>query len=140
MRLRQRSLDAAALRNAIASLEIIEAYPNDKYLPSFLLRGEISGAGFRAQIATDSHRGRLPNSSPEDFDAVQLISQEIDGPAICGLSRAVPADIEACGKTLARAKHPRIHTGIGASDIHIMGKFKEGPVFLPNMERRRVGA
>jgi hypothetical protein len=48
-----RCLDAEALRNAIASLEIIEAYPDDKYLPSFLLRGETKGAVFHAQIATD---------------------------------------------------------------------------------------
>ena len=53
MRLQQRGLDADALLNAIASLEIIEAYPDDKYLPSFLLRGENKGAVFHAQIATD---------------------------------------------------------------------------------------
>ncbi len=53
MRLQQRGLDAGALRNAIASLEIIEAYPDDKYLPSFLLRGKTKGAVFHAQIATD---------------------------------------------------------------------------------------
>ena len=34
-------------------------------------------------------------------------------------------DIEACGKALAKAKKPRIHTGIGVSDIHIMGKFRD---------------
>ncbi len=34
-------------------LEIVEAYPDDKYLPSFLLRGETKGAVFHAQIATD---------------------------------------------------------------------------------------
>ena len=53
MRLQQRGLDAETLGNAIASLEIIEAYPDDKYLPSFLLRGEHKGAVFHAQIATD---------------------------------------------------------------------------------------
>ena len=31
----------------------------------------------------------------------------------------MPVDIEACGKALAKAKRPRIHTGIGAPDIHI---------------------
>src|ERR1035438_4562877 len=66
-----------------------------------------------------------PNSSPEDFEAVQTIGREIQGPAICALSRAVPADIEACGKALEQCKRPRIHTGIGASDIHIGGKFQD---------------
>jgi hypothetical protein len=53
MRLQQRGIDAEVLHQAIASLEIIEAYPDDKYLPSFLLRGEIQGAVFHAQVATD---------------------------------------------------------------------------------------
>jgi hypothetical protein len=54
MRLQQRGLDADALGDAIASLESIEAYPDDKYLPSFLVRGETKGAIFHAQIATDA--------------------------------------------------------------------------------------
>ena len=70
-------------------------------------------------------RPAIPASSPEDFEAVRQIAQEIEGPAICALSRAVAADIEACGKALAKAKRPRIHTGIGVSDIHIMGKFRD---------------
>ena len=53
MRLQQRGLDAEALRNAIDSLEIIESYPDDKYLSSFLLRGETKGVVFHGQIATD---------------------------------------------------------------------------------------
>ncbi|MEO7649900.1 MAG: 2-isopropylmalate synthase, partial [Bryobacteraceae bacterium] len=36
------------------------------------------------------------------------------------------SDIEACGRALAKAKRPRIHTGIGVSDIHVMGKFQSG--------------
>jgi len=78
-----------------------------------------------AQLNVDVIEAGYPNSSPEDFEAVQLISQEIHGPVICALSRAVPEDIEACGKALAKAKRPRIHTGIGASDIHISGKFQD---------------
>jgi len=78
-----------------------------------------------ARLGVDVIEAGYPNSSPEDFEAVQLISQEIEGPAICALSRAVAADIEACGKALAKAKRPRIHTGIGVSDIHIMGKFRD---------------
>jgi hypothetical protein len=35
MRLKPRGLEAEALRDALASLEIIEAYPDDRYLPSF---------------------------------------------------------------------------------------------------------
>ena len=41
------------LLKGAGSLEIIESYPDDKYLPSFLVRGEFKGRVFHAQIATD---------------------------------------------------------------------------------------
>ncbi|MBZ5725968.1 MAG: 2-isopropylmalate synthase [Acidobacteriia bacterium] len=78
-----------------------------------------------AKLQVDVIEAGYPASSPEDFESVQLIAREIAGPAICALSRAVPGDIEACGKALAKAARPRIHTGIGASDIHIGGKFQD---------------
>jgi hypothetical protein len=53
MRLQQRALTTATLREAMATLEIIESYPQDRYLPSFLLRGESVGTVFHVQIATD---------------------------------------------------------------------------------------
>ncbi len=78
-----------------------------------------------ARLHVDVIEAGYPASSPEDFEAVQLVSREIEGPAICALSRAVPSDIEACGKALANAKRPRIHTGIGVSDFHVAGKFRD---------------
>ena len=53
MRLEQRSLRSEMLLKGADSLEVIEAYPDDKYLPSFLVRGEFEGRVFHAQIATD---------------------------------------------------------------------------------------
>ncbi|MGA2182280.1 MAG: 2-isopropylmalate synthase [Bryobacteraceae bacterium] len=78
-----------------------------------------------ARLRIDVIEAGYPASSPEDFEAVQLIAREIEGPAICALSRAVASDIEACGKALTKARRPRIHTGIGVSDIHIAGKFRD---------------
>jgi len=53
MRLQQRTIRAETLLAGVESLEIIEGYPDDKYLPSFLLRGEHGGNVFHAHIATD---------------------------------------------------------------------------------------
>jgi 2-isopropylmalate synthase len=78
-----------------------------------------------ARLGVDIIEAGFPISSPKDFEAVELISKEIDGPVICGLSRAVAADIDMCGKALAKAKRSRIHTGLGVSDIHIAGKFND---------------
>src|SRR5690348_2031673 len=78
-----------------------------------------------ATLKVDVIEAGYPNSSPEDFEAVQLISREVTGPAICALSRAVPEDVEACARALAHCPRPRIHTGIGASDVHVLGKFRD---------------
>jgi 2-isopropylmalate synthase len=90
-----------------------------------------------ALLNVDVIEAGYPNSSPEDFEAVQRIGREIEGPAICALSRAVAADIEACGKALAQCKRPRIHTGIGASDIHIGGKFRDEKYGKTLAEKKR---
>ncbi len=77
------------------------------------------------RLGVDIIEAGFPASSPEDFKAVSLIAENIDGPVICGLSRAIEADIDACGKALKKAKRSRIHTGLGISDIHIAGKFQD---------------
>ena len=78
-----------------------------------------------ARLKVDVIEAGFPASSPEDFEAVRLISEQIEGPVVCGLTRAVTEDIEVCGKALAKAKCCRIHTGIGVSEIHIAGKFAD---------------
>ena len=78
-----------------------------------------------ARLKVDVIEAGFPASSPEDFEAVRLISQQIEGPVICGLTRAIEKDIETCQEALAKAKRFRIHTGIGVSEIHIAGKFAD---------------
>lgn len=53
MRIQQRGLRADMLTTAVDSFEVLESYPDDKYLPSFLVRGETERIIFHAQIATD---------------------------------------------------------------------------------------
>jgi hypothetical protein len=53
MRLQERRLTGEALREAAATLEVIEEYPHDKYLPSYLLRGEVPAFVFHALVAAD---------------------------------------------------------------------------------------
>ena len=77
------------------------------------------------RLNVDIIEAGFPASSPEDFEAVRLISEQIEGPIICGLTRAIQKDIETCRKALAKAKKPRIHTGIGVSEIHLAGKFAD---------------
>jgi 2-isopropylmalate synthase len=66
----------------------------------------------------------FPISSPGDFKAVQVISQEIRDCVICGLTRAREGDIDAAAEALKNAARPRIHTGLGVSDVHIRYKLR----------------
>ncbi|MBA3027736.1 MAG: 2-isopropylmalate synthase [Desulfobacteraceae bacterium] len=78
-----------------------------------------------SRLGVDIIEAGFPSSSPEDFEAVSLIAREITEPVICGLSRAVAEDIQICGRAIAKARRPRIHTGLGVSDIHVIGKFND---------------
>ncbi len=66
----------------------------------------------------------FPISSPGDFHSVQQIASIIKDSTVCALSRAVEKDIEVAAEAVAKAKRPRIHTGIGTSDSHIFDKLK----------------
>ncbi|MCJ7550856.1 MAG: 2-isopropylmalate synthase, partial [Anaerolineae bacterium] len=66
----------------------------------------------------------FPISSPGDFKAVQAIAQEIRDCVICGLTRAREGDIDAAAEALKNAARPRIHTGLGVSDVHIRYKLR----------------
>ncbi|RLC86397.1 MAG: 2-isopropylmalate synthase, partial [Chloroflexi bacterium] len=76
------------------------------------------------EMGVDIIEAGFPISSPGDFRAVQRISQEIRGCVICGLTRADRKDIDAAAEALKDAAHPRIHTGLGVSDVHIRYKLR----------------
>jgi hypothetical protein len=53
MRLEGRFIPREAILGAVESYEIIEAYPSDKYLPSYLVLGRSAGEAFHALFAVD---------------------------------------------------------------------------------------
>jgi len=65
----------------------------------------------------------FPVSSPGDFNSVYEIAKIVKNATVCGLTRSVKKDIEVAAQALKYAKKPRIHTGIGTSDSHIIHKF-----------------
>ena len=74
-------------------------------------------------LGVDIIEAGFPISSPGDFQSVVEISKAVSEPTICALTRAVQGDIDCAVQALQYAKHKRIHTGIGASDFHILHKF-----------------
>lgn len=75
------------------------------------------------ELGVDVIEAGFPISSPGDFDAVNAISKLVKNATVCGLTRANKKDIESAAKALQFAQKPRIHTGIGTSDSHIIHKF-----------------
>ena len=75
-------------------------------------------------MGVDIIEAGFPISSPGDFRAVQQISRQIRDCVICGLTRANLKDIEVAAEALKDAARPRIHTGLGVSDVHIQHKLR----------------
>ena len=75
-------------------------------------------------LGVDVIEAGFPVSSPGDFKSVEAISKNVKNAIVCGLTRAVENDIKVAAEALKYAVKPRIHTGIGTSDSHILYKFK----------------
>lgn len=74
-------------------------------------------------LGVDIIEAGFPVSSPGDFQSVVELSKAVDDVIICALTRANQNDIDVAADALKYAKRPRIHTGIGSSDMHIKYKF-----------------
>lgn len=79
------------------------------------------------RLGVDVIEAGFPISSPGDFRSVVEIAKAVSEPVVCGLSRAVPKDIEVAADAVRFAKRPRIHTGIGTSESHIKYKLQTTP-------------
>jgi 2-isopropylmalate synthase len=72
-----------------------------------------------ARLGVDVIEAGFPIASPGDFESVQAIAREVEGPVICGLARTSKQDVEAAWGAVRDAERPCIHTFISTSDIHI---------------------
>ena len=72
-----------------------------------------------ARLGVDVIEAGFPITSPGDFEAVEAIARNVQGPVVCGLSRTHKADIDAAWNAIKDSERPRIHTFISTSDIHI---------------------
>jgi len=73
-----------------------------------------------ARLGVDVIEAGFPITSPGDFEAVQAIAREVEGPVICGLARTSKQDVDAAWNAVKSSERPCIHTFISTSDIHIL--------------------
>ena len=76
------------------------------------------------QLGVDVIEAGFPVSSPGDFEAVKAIAAQTKEATVCALSRAVENDIRTAAEALTNARRPRIHTGIGTSELHVKYKLR----------------
>jgi len=93
-----------------------------------------------ARLGVDIIEAGFPAASPDDLEAVRRIALEVGNPpkgeeqvkvpVICGLARATKSDIDKAWEAVKGARHPRIHTFLATSEIHMKHKL--------NMDREQV--
>ncbi len=76
-------------------------------------------------LGVDIIEAGFPIASEGDFDAVRQIASTIKDCEVAGLARANDEDIDRAWDAVQVAVHPRIHTFISTSDIHLKYQFKK---------------
>jgi 2-isopropylmalate synthase len=90
-----------------------------------------------ARMGVDIIEAGFPAASPDDLEAVRRIAVEVgravpgeseaNVPVIAGLARANKSDIDKAWEGVKEALHPRIHTFLATSPIHMKHKLKIDP-------------
>ncbi len=101
-----------------------------------------------ARMGVDIIEAGFPAASPDDLEAVRRIANEVGNPpkgdpnakvpVIAGLARANKSDIDKAWEAVKGAAHPRIHTFLATSPIHMKFKLKMDPEEVVERVREMV--
>ena len=104
-----------------------------------------------ARMRVDVIEAGFPAASQDDLQAVRRIALEVGNPLagggelartvpiICGLARASKNDIDAAWEAVKGAAHPRIHTFLATSPIHMRYKLRMDPEEVVERVKEMVG-
>lgn len=79
------------------------------------------------RLGVDIIEAGFPVSSKVQFEAVNACALEVKSTIIAGLARALEKDVKSAYESLRNAAHPRIHTFIATSPIHMEHKLHMRP-------------
>src|SRR5438046_10218492 len=77
-----------------------------------------------ALLGVDVIEAGFPLSSPGDFEAVQRIARQVEGPMITALARAARPDIDAVWQAVRDAERKQIHMVLSVADVSIERKLR----------------
>jgi len=75
-------------------------------------------------LGVDVIEAGFPIASEGDFHAVRAVARDIRRPVIAALTRCCEDDVARAWQALDAAAHPRIHTFLATSDIHLQHKLR----------------
>src|ERR1700758_3536596 len=70
------------------------------------------------ELGVDVIEAGFPAASRGDFESVQAVAREVQGPVVCGLARCNFEDIDLVARALAPAPRQRLHVFLATSAIH----------------------
>jgi len=121
------------IRNGINEVQIFDTTLRDgEQSPGVNLSAveKVEIARLLARMGVRVIEAGFPAASPEDRLAVERVAHEagsdgsLPAPTICALARATDADIDIAWEAVQAASHPRIHTFLAASEIHLEHKLR----------------
>lgn len=89
------------------------------------------------RLGVDVIEAGFPVSSPEQYEAVERICNEVDT-KIAALARGTELDIKTAYNAIKNSPKNRIHTFTSTSDYHILGKFASEKYGVALEEKRKT--
>jgi len=89
-------------------------------------------------LGVDIIEAGFPIASDGDFAAVKAVAAECRKVTVAALCRTATPDVVRAGEALQSAAHPRIHTFVATSDIHLEYKLKKSRAEVIAMTRDAV--
>ena len=89
-------------------------------------------------LGVDIIEAGFPIASEGDFAAVRAVAAECKEVKIAALCRTAEQDVARAAEALRYAAHPRIHTFVATSDIHLEHKLKKSRAEVIEMTRAAI--
>src|SRR5205809_2610641 len=105
---------------------------------SMNLNEKVSLARKLQSLGVDIIEAGFPIASDGDFAAVQAVAAECREVTVAALCRTSEQDVRRAAEALRGAVHPRIHTFVATSDIHLEYKLKKTRAEVVEMTRQAV--
>jgi 2-isopropylmalate synthase len=90
------------------------------------------------ELGVDVIEAGFPIASEGDFAAVRAVAAECREVKVAALCRTAGQDVARAAEALKYAAHPRIHTFVATSDIHLEHKLKKSRAEVIEMTRAAV--